>query len=101
MKRKEAIIRYLGHVGWASRHHIAEHIKASPELTSVKLSELKRVGIVRNVEWANGIKVWVELKRVGIVRNVEWANGIKVWVLTKEGGERFQYYARRDRERAD
>ena len=80
MKRKEAIIRYLGHVGWANRHQIAEQIKASPELASVKLTELKRVGIVRNVEWANGSKVWV---------------------LTKEGGERFQYYAKRDVERAD
>jgi len=78
MKRKEAIIRYLGHVGWANRSQIAEQIKASPELTSVKLAELKRVGIVRNVEWANGSKVWV---------------------LTKEGGERFQYYVRRDKER--
>jgi len=75
MKRKEAIIRYLGQVGWANRHQIAENIKASPELTSVKLTELKRVGVVRNVEWADGSKVWV---------------------LTKEGGERFQYYVRRD-----
>ena len=75
MRRKEAIIRYLGHVGWANRHQIAEHIGASPELVSVKL---------------------VELRRVGIVRYVEWADGSKVWVLTKEGGERFQYYVQRD-----
>lgn len=75
MKRKEAIIRYLGHVSWANRHQIAESIKASLELTSVKLTELKRVGILRNVEWADGSKVWV---------------------LTKEGGERFHYYMQRD-----
>ena len=75
MRRKEAIIRYLGHVGWANRHQIAEHIGVSPELVSVKL---------------------VELRRVGIVRYVEWADGSKVWVLTKEGGERFQYYVQRD-----
>lgn len=50
-------------------------IGASPELVSVKL---------------------VELRRVGIVRYVEWADGSKVWVLTKEGGERFQYYVQRD-----
>jgi len=75
MKRKEAIIRYLGHVVWANRHQIAEQIGASPELVSVKL---------------------VELRRVGIVRYVEWADGSKVWVLTKKGGERFQYYVQRD-----
>ena len=78
MKRKEAIIRYLTHVGRATRRQIAEQIKASPELTSVKLTELKRIGLVRNVEWADGNKVWV---------------------LTKEGGERFEYYTRRDRKR--
>jgi len=91
MKRKEAIIRYLGHVGWASRHQIAEHIKASPELTSVRLSELKRVAIARNVEWANGIKVWVlteeggngssimpdaiEKERIKYPNVVEWFSG--------------------------
>ena len=51
MKRKEAIVRYLGQVGRGNRHQIAEAIKASVDLTSVKLSELKRTGIVRNIEW--------------------------------------------------
>ena len=78
MKRKEAIIRYLAHVSRATRRQIAEQIKANPELTSVKLTELKRIGLVRKVEWADGNKVWV---------------------LTKEGGERFEYYIRRDRKR--
>jgi len=78
MKRKEAIIRYLAHVSRATRRQIAEQIKASPELTSVRLTELKRIGLVRNVEWADGNKVWV---------------------LTKEGGEKFDYYTRRDQKR--
>lgn len=76
MKRKEDIIHYLGHVGWADRHQIAEQIKATLELTSVKLTELKRVGMVRNVEWADGSKVWV---------------------LTEEGARRFKYYVQRRR----
>lgn len=76
MKRKEAIIRYLGNIGQGSRCQIAEQIKASPELTSVKLTELKRGGIVRNVEWADGSKVWI---------------------LTQEGDRRFQYYVHRER----
>lgn len=76
MKRKEDIICYLGHVGWADRHQIAEQIKATLELTSVKLTELKRVGMVRNVEWADGSKVWV---------------------LTEEGARRFKYYVQRRR----
>ena len=76
MRRKEAIIRYLGHVGWATRRQIAEHIKVSPELTSVRLTELKRTGIVRNVRWPDGSRVWV---------------------LTKEGSRRFDYYVNRER----
>ena len=78
MKRKEAIIRYLGHVGWADREQTSQAIKASPNLTSVKLTELKRVAIVRNVEWPDGSKVWV---------------------LTKEGADRFDYYRKRDSQR--
>ena len=76
MKRKEAIIRYLGNIGRGSRDQIAEQIRASPELTSVKLTELKRVGMVRNVEWVDGSKVWI---------------------LTQEGDRRFQYYGYRER----
>ena len=76
MKRKEAVIRYLGNIGWATRRQIAEQIKASPELTSVRLTELKRSGVVRNVEWADGSKVWI---------------------LSAEGDRRFQYYVYRER----
>ena len=78
MKRKEAIIWYLGHVGRANRHQIAEAIKASPEIVSSRLKELKHSGVVKNLEWPDGSKVWV---------------------LTEEGAGRFDYYVRRDRER--
>jgi len=78
MKRKEAIIRYLGRVSRADRHQIAEIIRAGLHLTSVRLTELK---------WA------------GVVRNIEWPDGSKVWILTKEGTGRFDYYVQRDRER--
>jgi Mn-dependent DtxR family transcriptional regulator len=79
-EKKEAIIRYLAHVGRANRHQIAKTIKASPEIVS------------------NGLK---ELKYSGIVKNVEWPDGSKVWLLTKEGEERFDYYVKRDRQRAN
>jgi len=78
MKRKQAIIRYLGHVKRANRHQIAEAIGAGLEVTSVRLTELKRAGVARNVEWPDGSKVWF---------------------LTKEGDRRYQYYAERNRER--
>ena len=78
MKRKEAIIRYLGQVGWANRRQIGENIKASLEIVSSRLTELRRAGVVRLVEWADGSKVWV---------------------LTKEGGRRLKYYVERDRKR--
>jgi len=75
MKRKEAIIRYLGRLSRADRHQIAEAIGAGLEVTSVRLTELKRAGVVRNVEWPDGSKVWF---------------------LTKEGDRRYQYYVERD-----
>jgi len=77
VKRKEAIIRYLGQVSWANRHQIAEAIEASLEIVTSRL---------------------VELRRVDIVRYVEWVDGSKVWVLTKEGARRYDYYVQRDRE---
>jgi Mn-dependent DtxR family transcriptional regulator len=49
-EKKEAIIRYLAHVGRANRHQIAKTIKASPEIVSNSLKELKHSGIVKNVE---------------------------------------------------
>lgn len=78
MKRKEAIIRQLGQVGWATRHQIAEAIRAPLTTVSQRLSELKKAGIVRNVVWHDGSRVWV---------------------LTEEGGRRFEYYVKRDRKR--
>jgi len=54
MKRKEAIIRYLALVGRAARHLIA-----SPSSVSFKLSELKHSGLVYNIKWSDGSKVWV------------------------------------------
>lgn len=83
MKRKEAIIRYLGLVGRASRHQIAETLKTSLGIVSTRLKELKHAGVVRNITWPDGSRVWI---------------------LTKEGGVRYDYYARRDkrdRERAN
>lgn len=74
MKRKEAIVRYLAHVERANRREIAQAIKASIEITAVRLTELKRVGIVRNAEWPDGSKLWF---------------------LTEQGERRFQYYRRR------
>ena len=59
MKRKEAIIQYLALVGRADRHLIANYIIASPSSVSFKLSELKRSGLVHNMKWSDGSKVWV------------------------------------------
>ncbi|GAJ13705.1 unnamed protein product [marine sediment metagenome] len=78
MKRKESIIRYLGRVSRGNRHQIAEAIGAGLEITSVRLTELKQAGVVRNVKWPDGSKVWV---------------------LTKEGTRRFDYYVQRDKQR--
>jgi predicted ArsR family transcriptional regulator len=76
MKRKEAIIRYLGQVGRGNRHQIAEAIKASPQIVTARLTELKGAGVAKNLEWPDGSKVWV---------------------LTEEGARRFDYYVQRDR----
>lgn len=78
MRMKEEIIRYLGKVVRANRNQIAEAIRTDPQTVSSRL---------------------VELRRAGIVRYVEWADGNKVWILTKEGGEKFDYYTRRDHTR--
>jgi len=59
MKRKEAIIRYLALVSRADRHLIANYIIASLRSVSFKLSELKRSGLVHNMKWSDGSKVWV------------------------------------------
>ena len=54
MKRKEAIIRYLGLIGRGDRHQIANSIGASPITVSTKLTELKHSGLVLNIKWNDG-----------------------------------------------
>jgi len=77
MRRKERIIRYLGKVERANRHDIAQAIGTTVELTSVYMTRLKHAGLVRNVEWPDGDKVWF---------------------LTEEGDRRWKYYVERDRQ---
>jgi len=76
MRRKEAIIRYLSLVGRADRHLIANYIIASLSSVSFKLSELKHSGLMHNMKWSDGSKVWV---------------------LTPEGYRRHDYYQFRDK----
>jgi len=76
MKRKEAIIRYLALVGRADRHLIASYIIARLTTVSTKLCELKHSGLVHNMKWSDGSKVWV---------------------LTPEGYRRHDYYQLRDK----
>ena len=54
MQRKEAIIRYLALVGRADRHQVA-----SPSSVSFKLTQPKHSGLVHNMKWSDGSKVWV------------------------------------------
>ena len=76
MKRKEAIIRYLALVGRADRYQIASSIVASQITVSTRLTELKHSGLVTNIEWPDGTRVWV---------------------LTEEGYRRHDYYQQRDK----
>jgi len=76
MKGKEAIIRYLALVGRADRHLIANYVVVSLTTVSTKLSELKHSGLVTNIKWSDGSKVWV---------------------LTQEGYRRYDYYEQRDK----
>ena len=78
MKRKEAIIRYLALVGRADRDQIANSILASPITVSTRLTELKHSGLVQNMKWPDGSRVWV---------------------LTQEGYRRYDYYEQRDKKR--
>jgi len=59
MKRKEAIIRYLARVSRATRRQIANHIIASPSPVFFKLTQIKHSGLVHNMKWSDGSKVWV------------------------------------------
>ena len=63
-------------VGRADRHLIANYIIASLSSVSFKLSELKHSGLVHNIRWSDGSKVWV---------------------LTPEGYRRHDYYELRDK----
>ena len=76
MRRKEAIIRYLALVGRGDQHQIANYIVASLTTVSSRLSELKHSGLVHNMKWSDGSKVWV---------------------LTQEGYRRYDYYEQRDK----
>lgn len=59
MKRKEAIIRYLASVGRADQHQIPSYIVASLTTLSTKLNELKHSGLLQNIKWPDGSRVWV------------------------------------------
>ena len=59
MKRKEAVIRYLALVGRANLYQIAAYIVASSSTVSSRLTELKHSGVVHNMRWTDGSKVWV------------------------------------------
>ncbi|KKN87026.1 hypothetical protein LCGC14_0262950 [marine sediment metagenome] len=76
MKRKEAIIRYLGSIGRADRHQIAIYIVASLTTVSTRLTELNHAGLVHHIKWPDGNKVWV---------------------LTQDGYRRYDYYEQRAR----
>jgi len=76
MKRKEAIIRYLALVGRANLYQISAYIVANPTIVSSRLTELKHSGLVHNMKWSDGSKVWV---------------------LTPEGYRRHDYYQLRDK----
>ena len=76
MRRKEAIIRYLALVDRGDQHQIANSIVASLTTVSTRLSELKHSGLVHNMKWSDGTRVWI---------------------LTKKGYRRYDYYEQRDK----
>jgi len=76
MKKREAIIRYLAPIGRADRHLITNYIIARLSSVSFKL---------------------IELKHSGLVHNMKWSDGSKVWVLTLGGYRRHDYYQLRDK----
>jgi len=76
MRRKEAIIRYLALVGRADWHQIANYIVASLTTVSTRLSELKHSGLITNIKWNDGSRVWI---------------------LTPEGYRRHDYYQLQDK----
>ena len=80
MRRKEAIIRYLALVGRADWHQIANYIVASLTTVSTRLSELKHSGLVTNIKWPDGSKVWI---------------------LIQEEYRRYDYYEQRDKKRRE
>ena len=65
-------------VGTADYRQIANYIVASLTTVSTKLSELKRSGLVQNMTWSDGSRVWI---------------------LTLLGHRRNDYYEQRDKKR--
>ncbi len=66
--------------GRADRHLIANYIIASLSSVSFKLSELKHSGLVQNIKWNDGSKVWI---------------------LIQEEYRRYDYYEQRDKKRRE
>ena len=63
-------------IGRADRHLITNYIIVRLSSVSFKL---------------------IELKHSGLVHNMKWSDGSKVWVLTPEGYRRHDYYQLRDK----
>lgn len=80
MKRKEAIVRYLAMVGRANIHQTAIYTGMPPTVVPPRLTELKRSGLVTNMTWPDGSRVWT---------------------LTENGCKRHDYYQRRDKKREE
>jgi len=68
----------LALVGRADWHQIANYIVASLTTVSTRLSELKHSGLVHNMKWSDGSRVWV---------------------LTEKGYRRHDYYEQRNKKR--
>jgi len=66
----------LAPIGRADRHLITNYIIARLSSVSFKL---------------------IELKHSGLVHNMKWSDGSKVWVLTLGGYRRHDYYQLRDK----
>ncbi|MBA7607625.1 hypothetical protein ES703_14784 [subsurface metagenome] len=66
----------MASIGRADRHLITNYIIARLSSVSFKL---------------------IELKHSGLVHNIKWSDGSKVWVLTPEGYRRHDNYQLRDK----
>lgn len=70
----------MARIGRADRYQIANYIGARLTTVSTRLSELKHSGLVQNIKWGEGSKVWL---------------------LTQEGQRRNDYYEQRDRRKRE